>query len=58
MLKFYNKGQTNKHMLSLAQSPKKRATFCLGYNKNGFRFHTMQHDKTRKIKKLWSCSEK
>lgn len=35
-------------MLYLAQSPQKRETFCSNYNKNGFRFYTMQHDKTRK----------
>ena len=35
-------------MLSLAQGPRKRATFCLGYNINGFRFHKIQRDETRK----------
>ncbi|ESR45913.1 hypothetical protein CICLE_v10003657mg, partial [Citrus x clementina] len=48
ILKLYNEGQANKHMLSLAQGPRKRATFCLGYNINGFRFHKIQRDETRK----------
>ncbi|KAK1583627.1 hypothetical protein Q3G72_025660 [Acer saccharum] len=44
----YKEGQVCKHMLSLARGPEKRATYYPGYSVNGFRFHTMNRDETRK----------
>ena len=35
-------------VLSLAQGPQRKAIFCYGYNTSGFRFHTKQHDESRK----------
>ena len=44
----YKEEQVCKHMLSLARGPEMRATYYPGYNVNGFRFHTMNRDETRK----------
>ncbi|KAM5584841.1 hypothetical protein ABKV19_004281, partial [Rosa sericea] len=44
----YVDGKVSVQMRSLAQRPGKQAVYYKGYNIHGFRFHTVQHDVTKK----------
>ena len=44
----HHKGYISKHLLVLSRGPNPSVTCFKGYNINGFRFHTKEHDNKRK----------